>query len=578
MKNLFIAILLLLAANGIMAQTPAFPGAEGFGMYTKGGRGGAVYHVTTLEDGNMPGTLRYAVTRKGARTVVFDISGTIHLTSELKIKNDNLTIAGQTAPGDGICIADYPVTIAANEVIVRYMRFRMGDNFALEADALGGMDKKNIIIDHCSISWSTDECCSVYGNENMTMQWCIISESLRVSVHEKGTHGYGGNWGGNHASYHHNLVAHHDSRTPRLAPRAGTQMSEWMDFRNNVIYNWGANNGCYGAEAMKINIINNYYKPGPATAKAKGAVRYRIAKVGIRTTDYVTRYPAFAPALHVWGKFFVAGNVIEGNETVTADNWTKGIYEQISNKECDNLFTDMTRDTIRLHTSLDAGYIHTHTAQQAYERVLDYAGCNLVRDEIDARIVYDTRNTTATYGNSGGYPGLIDTPTDLKPANAPADWSPWVELKSTTPPVDSDNDGMPDEWETTHKLNPHDATDCNTLDAEGYTALERYINSLVEHITKAQYEGASLSSVNMVKIEDADLRDAFRIHINGNLLTLTNIDAAYKSASVYDMQGRGIVCNHLLHNGETSFVMPSRGIYIVQLQGDNVVAVKRVRV
>ena len=394
MKNLLVSLLLLLSGISMpfYAQTPAFPGAEGFGRYTVGGRGGDVYRVTTLEDNNMPGSLRYAVKQKGARTIIFDVSGTIFLTGELKIQNDYITIAGQTAPGDGICIAGYPVVIAADDVIIRYVRFRMGDDNAVEADALGGMDHRNIIIDHCSVSWSTDECCSVYGNENMTMQWCIISESLRLSVHGKGAHGYGGNWGGNKASYHHNLMAHHDSRTPRLGPRAGTQLNEWMDFRNNVIYNWGANNGCYGGEAMKVNIINNYYKPGPATALARSNVRYRIAKVGIRTTEYVERNPAFAPALHIWGKFYVAGNIMEGYDDVTADNWTKGIYEQISNSECDNLFTEATRDTIRLYEPLEAGYIHTHSASDAYERVLAYAGCSLSRDEVDARIVEDTRN------------------------------------------------------------------------------------------------------------------------------------------------------------------------------------------
>lgn len=508
MKNLLVSLLLLLSGISMpfYAQTPAFPGAEGFGRYTVGGRGGDVYRVTTLEDNNMPGSLRYAVKQKGARTIIFDVSGTIFLTGELKIQNDYITIAGQTAPGDGICIAGYPVVIAADDVIIRYVRFRMGDDNAVEADALGGMDHRNIIIDHCSVSWSTDECCSVYGNENMTMQWCIISESLRLSVHGKGAHGYGGNWGGNKASYHHNLMAHHDSRTPRLGPRAGTQLNEWMDFRNNVIYNWGANNGCYGGEAMKVNIINNYYKPGPATALARSNVRYRIAKVGIRTTEYVERNPAFAPALHIWGKFYVAGNIMEGYDDVTADNWTKGIYEQISNSECDNLFTEATRDTIRLYEPLEAGYIHTHSASDAYEKVLAYAGCSLSRDEVDARIVEDTRNGSAAYGNSDGYPGLIDTPYDLRPSDAAADWSPWPELQQGTPRIDSDGDGIPDEWERAHGLDPADAADGNRLNAEGYTALEEYINSLVADITEAQYEGATLEYIPEVKLADAVAR------------------------------------------------------------------------
>lgn len=305
----------------VFGQTilPAFPGAEGFGRIATGGRGGLVYHVTTLDDNSSAGSFRYAVNQPGVRTIVFDVSGTIHLTAQLRLGKGNVTIAGQTAPGDGICLADYPFVISADNVIIRYMHFRMGDVYAQEADGLGGMDHKNIIVDHCSISWSTDECCSVYGNENMTIQWCMIYQSLRQSVNKKGTHGYGGNWGGKYASYHHNLLAHHDSRTPRLGPRPGTQEHEWMDFRNNVIYNW-AGNGCYGGEGMKVNIVNNYYKPGPATNTKGGAVKYRIAKIGIRTTAYCTASPSFAPMLHVWGKFYVDGNYIVGNSEVTNDN------------------------------------------------------------------------------------------------------------------------------------------------------------------------------------------------------------------------------------------------------------------
>ena len=222
-------------------KLPSFPGAEGFGRYTTGGRGGTVYHVTTLEDGDFKGTLRHAVNQRGPRTIVFDVAGNIFLNAPLRIKQDDITIAGQTAPGQGICIARHPVTIGANNVIIRYLRFRVSNEVEGEPDGLGGMDRKNIIVDHCSISWSVDECCSVYGNENSTVQWCIISESLRTAGHSKGAHGFGGNWGGNHASYHHNLMAHHMSRVPRLGPRPSTQEHEYMDLRNNVFYNWAGN-------------------------------------------------------------------------------------------------------------------------------------------------------------------------------------------------------------------------------------------------------------------------------------------------------------------------------------------------
>ncbi|MEG1586860.1 MAG: hypothetical protein RR346_08290, partial [Bacteroidales bacterium] len=487
----------------VSATQIAFPGAEGHGRYVSGGRGGKVYHVTTLEDHSNPGSLRYALNQSGARTIVFDVSGTIHLKSALRISKDNVTIAGQTAPGQGICVADFPVTIACNNIIMRFLRFRLGDLNAQEADALGGMDKKDIMIDHCSMSWSVDECCSVYGNENQTLQWCIISQSLRNSVHAKSTHGYGGNWGGNKASYHHNLVAHHESRTPRLGPRPGTQKNEYMDLRNNVFYNW-AGNGCYGGEGMQVNIVNNYYKPGPATNKKGGAVKYRIAKIGIRTTDYVTRNPSFAPMLHVWGKFYVDGNLIEGNSEVSKNNWEKGIYAQINNSECDNLFTTVTRDTIKRSTPLETGYVTTHTAEKAYEKVLEYAGCSFNRDTHDEMIVNDTRTGKASYGNSGGYPGYIDSQNDLKPVNASSDWSAWPILVQNNIPADSDGDGMPDEWERKHGLNPNDSSDGVIIGKDGYTNLENYLNDLVSDIIFRQNEDAILSS--SPEIEQSEVR------------------------------------------------------------------------
>jgi hypothetical protein len=497
----------------VFGQTilPAFPSAEGFGRIATGGRGGVVYHVTTLNDNSSAGSFRYAVNQPGVRTIVFDVSGTIHLTAQLRLGKGNVTIAGQTAPGDGICLADYPFVISADNVIIRYMHFRMGDVYAQEADGLGGMDHKNIIVDHCSISWSTDECCSVYGNENMTIQWCMIYQSLRQSVNKKGTHGYGGNWGGKYASYHHNLLAHHDSRTPRLGPRPGTQEYEWMDFRNNVIYNW-AGNGCYGGEGMKVNIVNNYYKPGPATNTKGGAVKYRIAKIGIRTTAYCTASPSFAPMLHVWGKFYVDGNYIVGNSEVTNDNWTKGIYAQISNSECDNLFTSVTKDTIKLTTPLDAGVVTTQTATDAYSLVLNYAGCSLRRDTLDKIVVNDTRNATATFGSSSGYKGLIDSQSEV---TIPGTDTPWPTLASTIASADTDGDGMPDVWENAHGLNPTDASDGTLTNADGFTNLEVYLNSLVSGITESQ-NGSAMSVITPVSTGGVYLTSSKKqVTING---------------------------------------------------------------
>lgn len=500
LKSLFLQIIALalilftVLSTTLMAATPSFPGAEGFGRFTVGGRGGTVYHVTKLTDDGSVGTLRYAVTRSGPRTVVFDVSGTIFLTSALSIANPNITIAGQTAPGDGICIADYPFTINANNVILRFLRFRLGNRNVAnhEGDGLGGMDKENIIVDHCSVSWSIDECLSVYGMKNATVQWCIASQSLRNSGHAKGSHGYGGNWGGSGASYHHNLMCHHESRTPRLGPRAGTQTDERMDMRNNVIYNWGGN-GCYGGEGMNVNIVNNYYKPGPLTKTKSAYIQYRLAAIGIRTTQYIADNPSFASMWHVWGNYFVNGNYVKDNATVTADNWTGGIYAQINNSTVDNTFTQVTKDTMKLNTPINYPTVTTHTAEVAYERVLSYAGASLKRDALDAIMVSDTRNGVATYTGAGsGLSGIIDTQNDLKPTNAASDWSPWPVLVSNATPVDTDQDGMPDVWEAAHGLNLNDATDRNLLNAEGYTMLEVYMNSLVQTIMDGGNAGGIL--------------------------------------------------------------------------------------
>ena len=498
---------LIFCVGGVSAQQVAFPGAEGFGRYTTGGRGGKVYHVTTLEDNNKEGSFRWACGRSGKRTIVFDVSGTIHLTSALKLNKGNVTIAGQTAPGDGICIADYPFTIAADNVIIRFMRFRLGNKEVAhhEGDGLGGMDKKNIIIDHCSVSWSIDECLSVYGSEDITVQWCIASQSLRNSGHSKGRHGYGGNWGGSGASYHHNLLAHHDSRVPRLGPRPGTQTDERMDLRNNVMYNW-AGNGCYGGEGMRVNIVNNYYKPGPATRTRNSNVQKRIAKIDIRTTDYTdhdTDNPNEWDVMwHVWGKYYVNGNVNPDYEDVTGDNWTYGIYNQIDQSDVDNTFDDAVRDSMRLDVPLTFEPVTTHSAEVAYERVLDYVGASLHRDWVDELVVGDVRNggvsCTGTSSDTKKLPGIIDSQDDLKQAfpDAGDDWSAWPDLKSEPAPLDTDQDGMPDEWEDANGLDKNNADDGAAVAENGYTNLENYMNGLVAHIMEGGNEGGVVLSGN----------------------------------------------------------------------------------
>ena len=494
------AALLLSLSMSAQQKTPAFPGAEGFGMYTTGGRGGKVYHVTTLDDNGddkqpIEGSLRWALKKKEARTVVFDISGTIHLKSELKVNNGDVTIAGQTAPGDGICVADYPFVLSCDNVIIRFMRFRLGNRHISdhEGDGLGSMDHHNIIVDHCSVSWSVDECLSVYGGKNITVQWCIASQSMRNSGHEKGAHGYGGNWGGSGASYHHNLLAHHDSRCPRLGPRDKTQTDERVDIRNNVFYNWGGN-GCYGGEGMNVNIVNNYYKPGPGTMKRGEMVAMRIVQLGVRTTKY-TKHDTDQPnrwdvMWHRWGKYYINGNINDRYGDVTDDNWEDGVLAQTENGEKNDFtFTKVTQDTIQLKEPIPFLPTTTHDAKTAYERVLSYAGASLHRDWVDDLMVSDTRNGIASHtgvltDKKGRHniPGIIDSQDDNRPADAPADWDPWPVLKSEPALTDSDGDGMPDEWEKAHGLNHNDASDGNKVTADGYTNVEVYMNSIVEEI------------------------------------------------------------------------------------------------
>ena len=497
MKKTSITIALLWLTSLVFpsfAQTlPAFPGAEGHGRYTSGGRGGAIYHVTNLEDDkdNPPyGSLRYCLNKSGARTIVFDVAGTIFLDDYLDIKQGNVTIAGQTAPGEGICIAGYPVRISSSNVIMRFIRVRMGDlHLEVEDDALGGRAISNVIVDHCSCSWSIDECVSFYGDKNFTMQWCIISESLRYSNHEKGGHGYGGIWGGPSASFHHNLLAHHSSRTPRLGHDYQVPEVDNVDLRNNVIYNYGAVVGAYGAEGMNANIINCYYKPGPSTKT--GSTR-RSMIMGINPND--PKADNYDPNRPKWGEYFVSGNWCSSRSDIYAtptdayeracsqDNWNYGIYNSISAS-----ITAAEKKAMRRSQPLDAGLVTTHSAQNAFEKVLATAGCSLDRDIIDERIVKETREGKATFkGNVSKVGGIIDSQNDLKPSGAPADWSAWPSLEGGEKPKDTDQDGMPDEWEEAQGLNPKYPLDRNNKHASGYTYLEVYINSLVEHIVKAE--------------------------------------------------------------------------------------------
>lgn len=469
-KIILFVYILATACLALHAQdTPrplAFPTAEGYGKYTIGGRGGQVYEVTTLDDFG-EGSLREAINAEGPRTIVFRVSGTISLTKPLNITHPYITIAGQTAPGDGICLRGYPLTINADEVIIRHIRVRLGDETHTESDAISARSHKHIILDHVSASWSVDETMSIYHCDSVTVQWCIISESLFGANHTKGAHGFGGIWGGNYSSYHHNLLSCHSSRNPRFAGGSG-----FVDFRNNVIYNWGYNS-TYGGGALHksgrdprflvkhtdINMVNNYYKPGPATLM--GEVHHRIANPSWADGDC--------------GKWYVDGNVMEGDKQVTANNWDGGIHP--------NSTLPQVMDSIHRTEPWDAMPIHQHTAAEAYQLVLRHAGANFPsRDQVDKRVIADAMNGTAscegsTYklkhpiANSSDRSGIIDSQNDV---------GGWPLLKGVPAPTDSDHDGMPDEWEKEHHLNPQDPTDGPQLSADGlYTHLEEYLSSLL---------------------------------------------------------------------------------------------------
>ena len=462
------------ATDGI---TRAFPGAEGGGMYTTGGRGGKIIHVTTLEDGSSAGTFRYAVNQSGARTIVFDVAGTITLNSDLKITKGDLTIAGQTAPGDGICIKGGTINIQAGNIIIRYLRFRLGDESTFlsdGSDAIWGRYNENLILDHCSMSWSIDEVASFYANKNFTMQWCLLAEALCNSKHGKGSHGYGGIWGGKNASFHHNLLAHNKSRNARIDhPEIyGNYLSTHrghVDYRNNVIYNWG-DNSTYGGENGHFNVVGNYYKPGPASKDRK----YFVDANGFYSSSG-TQYD--------YPRLYLEGNVHTKYAEFTEDQ-TKGIYLHDGPSKGNPGTMFLSQPLPIKADDKEACYTTTHSAELAYAQVLAHAGASLRRDAVDTRIVSETKSGDATCkaGSNGSTGGIIDSQQDV---------GGWPELKATREELDrtkdSDGDGIPDYYEELFKLDPNDAKDGAAHDFDSrYTNFEMYLHYLVQETVAAQ--------------------------------------------------------------------------------------------
>ncbi|WP_207431592.1 FlgD immunoglobulin-like domain containing protein [Sabulibacter ruber] len=557
-KKLLTLALFGCLGSSLQAQQLAFPGAEGFGRYATGGRGGAVLEVTNLNDSG-PGSLRAAINASGARTVVFRVSGTIALASNLTIRYPNITIAGQTAPGDGIAIKNYPVSVDADNVIVRYLRFRMGDETQQEADAFGGRFHKNIIVDHCSMSWSTDECVSFYANENFTLQWCLISESLRNSAHAKGAHGYGGIWGGKNASFHHNLMAHHDSRNPRLGEEAGKAfaLTDLVDVRNNVYYNW-ANNSMYGGEAMNVNVVNNYYKPGPATAKKE-----RIFSIDKNKNEGTEVYD-------IWGKFYIDGNFVEGSTRATNDNWTYGVFNQFHSSY--GTVSDADKAAMRRSEPHPIqNNVTTHSAEEAYELVLNKAGASLKRDAVDTRIINTVRTKTfTTAGSNGSTNGIIDSQNDV---------GGWPTLASLPAPEDTDKDGMPNVWETAKGLNLNNAEDRNgDRNNDGYTNLEEYLNSLVStgNLTSSP-EGKKTGSTSLHPNPfSASTKVAFTAKQKGQaVVKVTNAAGETVATLLNTSVAPGAHSLHWSGTDQNGSKLPS-GMYFISVQVGNEKETKRV--
>ena len=504
MKKLLMTITAAVLSIAAFAQAPAFPGAEGHGRYVTGGRGGKIVHVTNLNDSGT-GSLRAAVNGSDKKIVVFDVGGVIALKSDLKI-GANTTIAGQTAPAPGITVRYYTIRPDASNIIVRFIRFRRGQEKDVNdgADAIWTRHQTGQIYDHCSFSWSIDEIASFYDNNNFTMQWCTLAESLNNAGHGKGAHGYGGIWGGKLASFHHNLIAHVNNRSPRFNGArydwtgytsnklysqykwANAVQSENVDFRNCVIYNCG--NGCYGGPGGgRINIVNNYYKTGPAASTD------RVTNISIGNSTSSSDNSKY---WNMTSLYYIKGNQVNSNASRdwTGINYDSGVFTINGEKytlDTNHYYGDDVTYTknsagqdcvrIRLENPTEAGEVTTHSALKAYEKVLSFAGASLNRDDVDTRYAKETREGTATYsGSVTKKKGRIDLVSDVQ-GYTEANFG----TGSRPAGYDTDNDGIPDEWEKANGLNPNNASEALlfTLDKKNwYSNIEVYMNSLVQDI------------------------------------------------------------------------------------------------
>ncbi len=476
MNKLFLLFLTTLLSVSLSSQSQplkAFPTAEGFGKFASGGRGGKVVEVTNLNDSG-EGSLRWALTEAGREhaTIVFRVSGIITLEKDIRAKLYHVTIAGQTAPGDGILYRGGKLNLGGSKnVIMRNLRGRIGlrgDKDFIKGGSIGIENADTIIIDHCCFGWSGEENMTIYDNHFTTVQWCIVHEGLYNAGHQKGNRSYACQWGGSPASFHHNLLAHNFNRSARLngATNHNQDRNVFMEYQNNVNYNWGKPNSCYGGEneagegsTHECNFVGNYYKLGPATPANSYFMQLSKARKGKTLTG---------PSL-----WFFSGNKMEGNKAVTRDNWLA--VDNQTGFELKDMQSFKTVYPSKFHPASNAFDYDVYkttveSADKAYKRVLSKAG-TVRRDAVERRVVDEVKNGTARYRGTQGSAGFIDSPADAEG---------WPVYSQVAPVVDNDHDGMDDAWELKNGLDPNNPDDRNKVfSKEGYTALEVYLNALM---------------------------------------------------------------------------------------------------
>lgn len=515
-KILTILIILLntLADSPCAERQLAFPGADGYGRYATGGRGGEVCYVTRLDDCSdeqlVEGTLRWAIRHNNGgrpRTILFATAGTIFLHSKLKFTYPNVSILGQSAPGGGVTITGYNIYVCQDNVILRYLRFRAGDIPDISMTGLDVENARNVIIDHCSMTWSMEECLTAYDTDSTTVQWCIIGEGLYNSKNSKGARAYATQWGGEHSTMHHTLITNSHSRAPRFngardAGSTGHDTHVDSEFANNVVYNWSQSGNQYGGEMKsdaegynRVYLINNYYRPGPSTQKGTSSGRYWCAP----STPY--------------GQWYLSGNKFETNSRYAPSStiWSETELNKVNN---DNYYgakdgnasrgINLTGSSFSSYTLSELPYalsgLTYESADLAYQKVTTQAGAALPRyDEVDSRLLAEAAGTTNPkyHGSTISDPGIIDSPSDIT-LSYPDSYivngityhdMPKMMMETDRFAVDSDADGLPDPYEIQIGLNPLDATDASTLESNGYTRLENYLNGIVSGtIDKVQYE------------------------------------------------------------------------------------------